>query len=297
MSVDRASETEDVSADRTATGIDILMITYNRPEYTRTALSRLLETCDEHMRVWLWQNGSDPETLAVVEEFLGHPALYKYHHSKENKRLTEPTNWLYKNSEGDYVTKVDDDCLMPFGWGDTLRKAHEANPQFGVIGCWRFPDEDFIPEAANKKIDEFSGGHKVMRNAWVEGSGYVMKRECVKTVGLLSEDMSFTSYCVEVAKRGYINGWYFPFLYQDHFDDPRSPHSQIKSDAEMKEHAPLSALKNVVETKGDWERQLQRSARLLQETPYDVKHFIGWRRTLTNAKKRLRKSLGARSEW
>lgn len=33
---------------------DVLMITYNRAEYTRRALARLLDTADETMRIWVW---------------------------------------------------------------------------------------------------------------------------------------------------------------------------------------------------------------------------------------------------
>jgi len=37
-------------------GVDILMITHQRPIYAKMALSRLLDTCggDESVRVWVW---------------------------------------------------------------------------------------------------------------------------------------------------------------------------------------------------------------------------------------------------
>src|ERR1700759_1061674 len=151
--------------------IDILMITYNRPEYTRMALSRLLETCDEQMRVWLWHNGMHAETLAVAKEYSTHPRVHKFHHSEQNTRLTTPTNWLWKEGDAPFVCKVDDDCLMPDNWGDILRAAHADNPKFGAIGCWRFPEQDTVMDIASKKIQTFAGGHQIMRNCWVEGSG------------------------------------------------------------------------------------------------------------------------------
>src|SRR5687768_3298587 len=135
--------------------IDILMITYNRPEYTRLALTRLLETCDDGMRVWLWHNGIDQATLSIVQELSSSPRVHRFHHSAENKKLREPTNWAWTSSAGDFVCKVDDDCLMPYGWADRLRQAHADVPEFGIIGCWRFPDEDFAPEYAQRKIETF----------------------------------------------------------------------------------------------------------------------------------------------
>lgn len=278
--------------------IDILMITYNRPIYTKISLERLLDTCDDKMRVWVWHNGDDQATLDIVQGFSSHPRFFKFHHSAKNEKLTVPTNWCWEQSDGDYLTKVDDDCLMPYGWADTLRDAHEKNPKFGVIGCWRFPDEDFVPSLANKKIFEFAGGHSLMRNCWVEGSGYLMKRACVKALGPLKAGQSFPNYCIEVAKLGYINGWYYPFLYQNHFDDPRSEYSQLKADSDIETWAPLSAIRNGVKTVKDWQDQLQRSALLLQRVPYDPKYHSGWRAKLAKVQGRLNKLVGKKkADW
>src|SRR5687768_244136 len=204
--------------------IDILMITYNRASYTRLALTRLLETCDDRMRVWLWHNGDHLETLGVVKELSSHPRVHRFHHSVENRKLREPTNWCWSESNGEFLSKVDDDCLMPDGWADTLRRAHADVPEFGILGCWRFPDEDFVADVASRKIIAFNG-HRVMRNCWIEGSGYLMKRACVQKHGLLAADQSFTQYGMALARAGWVHGWYFPFLYQEHMDDPRSPNT------------------------------------------------------------------------
>jgi glycosyltransferase involved in cell wall biosynthesis len=277
--------------------VDILMITYNRAEYTKLSLARLLDTCDESMRVWVWHNGDHEETLEVVKSMQDHPRFYKFYHSQQNKKLREPTNWFWANSEGGYLTKVDDDCLMPYGWADTLRKAHVDNPEFGVIGCWRFPDEDFAPEHASKKINEFDGNHRIMRNCWVEGSGYLMKRECYNKMGSIKDGQSFPNYCVRLAQQGYINGWYYPFLYQEHYDDPRSEHSLLKCDADMREWAPLSAINNGVVTVQAWGDQLKRSAALLQRVSYDVKYYTGWRKKLKGIKSRVKRMAGIKKQW
>lgn len=279
-------------------GTDVLMITYNRPSYTALALGELLERCDESMRVWVWHNGMDHATLEVVRSFEGHPRFYRFHHSKENVALTEPTNWLFENAEGEYLSKVDDDCIVPLDWGAKLRKAHEDEPRFGVIGCWRFPDEDFVPELANQKIRSFDGDHQLMVNLWVEGSGYLMKRECVDRFGPLQEGQSFTDYCIEIGRAGWINGWVFPFLYQEHMDDPRAEHSGLKSDADLERFLPLSAKRNGVTSVAEWEEQLKRSARLCQEAPIDPNYWAPSRRKLRNIKNRVRRMLtGSKRQW
>ncbi len=277
--------------------IDILMITYNRAAYTKLALARLLDTCDHHMRVWVWHNGKDAETLRVVEALSHHPRLYRFMHSLENMKLNAPTNWLWRNAEGSFLSKVDDDCLMPSGWAETLRAAHRDNPGFGVLGCWRFPEEDFAPQLAHKKIQEFNGGHRLMRNCWIEGSGYLMKRQCVDRAGPLRSSEGFTTYCIRLARQGWIHGWHYPFLYQEHFDDPRSKHSLLRNDSDIRHWAPLSAINNGVKSVDEWQTQLRRSARLLQSAPYDPKFYTGWRRQLKRVHDRIKRAFGIRKQW
>lgn len=263
--------------------IDILMITYNRPEYTRLSLERLLETCDENMRVWIWHNGNDEKTLAVVNELSSHPRIHEVRVSPENRKLNVPTNWLWSNAKGRYLSKLDDDCLLSLDWARTLRKAHEDVPNFGVLGCWRFPEEDFIPELANEKIQEYNG-HHLMRNCWVEGSGYLMKRECLDRQGLLEPAQSFTSYCIELAHNNWINGWYYPFIYQEHFDDPRAPHTGLKSDRDFAKFTPLTANNNKVQTLEDWRSYLKENARGLQAAPINPLYYQRWRKKIREAR-------------
>src|SRR5690606_28143542 len=164
----------------------------------------------------IWHNGTDDATRAVVSSFRGHDRLGRVHLSQTNEKLRTPTNWFWQESDARYVGKVDDDCLVPPGWISTLREAHEAVAQLGVIGCSRLRPEDIVDDLVRRKLTTFDSGHTVMRNAWVAGSGYLMKRECIAKHGLLGEGESFTGYCVRIAREGWINGFYYPFLFEDH---------------------------------------------------------------------------------
>lgn len=254
--------------------IDILMITHNRPIYTLKTLGRLLDTCDETMRVWVWQNGNDKETIEVVSSYKKHPRFYKYYHSVVNKKLNEPTVWLWQNSDSKFLSKVDDDCLVSENWCGILEQAHKDIPKAGIVGCWHFLPEDFNKEIAQKKIQKF-GVHKILRNCWVGGSGYLMKRKVINKIGYLKENESFTGYCIRAAANGFINGWYYPFLYQEHMDDPRTPHTGIKSDGDFQRLLPLSAKTFNIQTREEWIQRLKTSAKNLQEYSINPKDFIG----------------------
>lgn len=268
--------------------IDILMITYNRAEYTRLSLSRLLDTCDDSCRVWIWQNGNDPETLQTVSEWRDHPRVYRYHHSAENRKLRDPSNWLLSESDGDYVSKVDDDCLVPDGWLETLREAHIREPRLGAVACWHFLPEDYLSEVAAKKILKMSDGLRVMCHPWVGGSGFLLKRACVDRVGLISKrESGITGYFLRIARAGWTNGWLFPFLYQEHMDDPRAPHTMIRSDDDLRRHLPLSAKNFGSDSLSKWEAQLRRSAVRIQAMPSEVEYYNPIRQAVRKRLQRL----------
>ncbi|SEF17174.1 glycosyltransferase family 2 protein [Jiangella alba] len=276
---------------------DIVMITYRSAGYLHLSLPRLLETCGPDDRVWLWHNGDDEATIEALRPYRDDPRVYRYHHSRENVRLRPPTSWLWTESEARFVSKVDDDCLVEPGWLDTFTAAHDANPDFGVIGSWRHPDEDFRPELARRKIQTFRDGHQLMRNLWVQGSGYLMPRSYVERLGVLGETESFTGYCLRVARAGGVNGYYFPFVPEDHMDDPRSPHTLVRTDAELAARMPLSAQANGVRTVDDWLAQLRQSAYVLQTASLNPNAYRGWRRRAKAVRNRVQRLVGKPATW
>lgn len=276
---------------------DILMITYRSAGYLHLSLPRLLETLGERDRVWLWHNGDDEATLEALRPFRTDPRVHRYHHSRENVRLREPTNWLWQESSARFVSKVDDDCRVSPGWLDTFADAHEANPHLGAVGSWRHPESDYVPELAGRKLVTLAGGHQLMCNLWVQGSGYLLPRILTERHGGIRENESFTGYCIRLARAGAVNGFYFPFVAEDHMDDPRSPHTLIRTDADLLDRMPLSARANGVTTVADWTAQLVQSARVLQSASLDTRAYEGWRRKLTSARRRAQLLVGGRARW
>ncbi|MEH1013933.1 glycosyltransferase [Micromonospora sp. CPCC 206060] len=277
--------------------IDILMITYNRPEYVRLSLPRLLDVCPTDARVWVWHNGTDRATLEAVGQVRDHPRLHRFHHSPTNAGLREPTNWLWAEASGEYLSKVDDDCLEDPAWLPTLRRAHTDVADFGVIAAWRFPDCDVDPELMAPKLADFPGGHRLLRNHWVQGSGYLVKREVIRQVGPIAADESFTTWCLRAARLGWVNGWYHPFIREDHMDDPRSPHTIYRTDADLAARLPLSARSTGVRTVEEWTEHMRHSARLVQAASLDLRHYQGWRLRRQIVTRRIRRAFTGRAPW
>jgi len=277
---------------------DVLMITYRRSEAVAKSLPRLLETLGDDARVWLWHNGDDADTLEVVRSYVDDARVARFHHSPENQRLRAPTAWLWENSTAEYLSKVDDDCLESPGWVATLRGALEDVPMLGVVGAWRHYPDEFLPEAAGRKMVDLPGGHRLLQNHWVQGSGYLIRRADVLANGPLPPDGSFTTWCLRLARAGRVNGWYHPFVFEDHMDDPRSAHALIRTDEDLRRHMPLSAARNGVTTLAEWDARNRRAARMLQEASLDLREYEGIRRLRTRLRRRAGDLIrGRRSSW
>ena len=268
--------------------VDVLMVTHDRPDYTRRSLPRLLDACDDSARVWLWHNGPDGSTRDVVAGVAHHPRLHRVHLSPTNVGLRLPCNWLWRQSDARLVGKVDDDCLVDDGWLDILRSAHRDNDHFGVVGSWRFPDEDVVPRLVRRKLRRFAGGHRLLCNPWVQGSGYLMKRRCIEHLGPLGSDETFTDYCIRLAIAGWTNGWYYPFVHEEHMDDPRSPFTALHTDEDLRARRPLSARMRGVDHLAAWQDQIRLDAHEVQACSADPRHHVGIRRRLRSLRRRAR---------
>ncbi len=272
------------------TTIDILMITCNRPHYTRLSLPKLLESCDESMRVWLWHNGNDAETLDVVKQYADHPRVHRFHHSSENLYVIDPINWLFTESDAELLSVIADDCVVSPGWAAKLARAHRAIPRLGIVACWHFPMEDFCLDRAQHKISEYAPGVQLMANPWVQGSGIMLKRACATELGTLPmRDRGFTPWCIRLTNRGWINGWHYPLVPIDHLDDPRSKDTMLRTDADLADHLPLSARFRGIDSLDDWVAHLKRSARIVQEAPSDPRLYVGVRKKVRRLMTRLRR--------
>ncbi len=279
-------------------GADVLMITYRRPSAVELTLPALLETLAVGDRLWLWHNGEHEETLEIVKKYAQDPRVARFHHSRENVKLRAPTMWLWENATGRYLSKVDDDCLESPDWLETLRLAHESNPDLGAVAGWRHYPDEYRPELAERKIVDLAGGHRVMRNLWVQGSGYLVKRGHVVRVGGLPPSGSFAQWCMSLARHGATNGFYFPFLFEDHLDDPRSQHSLIRSDEDLRTSAPLSAVRNDVRTLAEWDAGRRAEAVRLQSASVDLRDYEGWRLLRRKVARRAHDLLtGRRTAW
>ena len=92
---------------------------------------------------------------------------------------------------------------------------------------WHFMPEDFDYERAKHKIQPF-GRHQILRHPWTCGTGLLVKRATYLQLGPMRGDGT-TQYWLRMARKGYVNGFYFPLIFQEHMDDIRSKYNRCRS--------------------------------------------------------------------
>ena len=275
----------------------IVLVTYNRLEYTKKVIARLLEDPSEEFELYLWDNASSDETPEYLKEEVKDPRIVETILSKENVGQTGAMNYAWSKTKADLVGKLDNDCLVTPGWTRILAKAHEDIEKLGVVACWHYPLDEFDEKAVRKmgKIQSF-GKHQIFRHPWVCGSAFIMKQKTYEEYGPweVGPDVGTTYYFLKMARGSEINGWYYPLILQEHMDDPRSKHTLLTDDDSIRRlHNVTYSLRthNIWDIEKRWARRRVVLKNMFSD-PWEAKYYVGWRGTLRALKGKWRRLVG-----
>jgi len=266
--------------------IDLLFIAYNRLPYVKLTLPTLLDDPTEEFFLTIWDNGSTDGTREYLSS-VDDARITRKVFARENVLLHGAVNDLVSKSSADLIGMIFDDILVTPGWTRPLAQAHTDVPEFGMIGSWHFPPEDFDYEIAKNKIQKF-GQHQVLRHPWTGVGAGLVKVKTMRECGPL-ESSRTTYYWIQMALRGYINGYYFPLILADHLDDPRSPHSRLKSEKDFQREPPTTAICNCYNSMDEWVGSLRKDALIIQTANINPKYYIGCRAKLRRIRQRIRR--------
>lgn len=256
--------------------IDLVFITYNRLHYTQLSLGSILADSTEDFSLTIWDNASTdgtPEYLKGLKD----PRIKEIVFSRENVGQTAAVNHVWSESKADLIGKLDNDCIVTPGWTRTLGKAHFDIEMLGVIACWHFLLEDFDLERARRKVQTIAG-HQIFRHPWTCGTGLLIKRDTFQRMGPL-RDKATTDYWLKMARAGYINGFYYPLVLQDHMDDPMSKYCQTNTESGFAAGRAVTVglgADRYSNPAGRLEWRAQIISNLLDD-PFDPAYYIGWR--------------------
>lgn len=267
----------------------IVFVTYNRLEYTKKTLNALLNERDQ-FDLYIWDNNSQDGTKEFLARDLNDSRIKEIEFYKKNVGPTKALDIFWSRCKTDLIGKVDNDCLVTPGWVKVLSDAHKSIEKLGAVACWHFRIEDFDLNTAYKKIFSY-GNYKIFRHPWVCGSGFLMKRKTFLECGRLEigKNIGLTSYFKKMASAGYINGWYYPFILQDHMDDLYSEHCLTKdTESILKNYDGTFTLRNhQIRTKEDKLRRRKEVLQTILEGPIDVNYYSEWRQRFRYIKDKI----------
>ncbi len=207
--------------------VGIVMFTYDRLDYTKTALAKLMENTEYPFNLHIIDNHSTDGTVEWLRMVRHrYPSIRSITFNPENRGLPGPTNEFWRRVNADLVGKVDNDVIVPKGWLYRLVDAHLKASGAAIIGVYHFRPEDFDEAGARAKLFA-ENGVQLVADTHICGCCYLMKKRVQEQVGYMVVDPrlkihGWTEYQHRVVDAGYAVGYLYPLLFLEYMDDPRS---------------------------------------------------------------------------
>jgi GT2 family glycosyltransferase len=197
--------------------VSIVMLSWNAPEYTTKALESIRAHTAEPYEVIIVDNGSKPETLAVLRTMDDPHVRIVY--NKENRGFSGGNNDGIAHAGGEYVIILNNDVIVTPHWAEDLVDAFRRIPGLGisaprsnrVVGDQQLPDATYSTEeqmfayAADRRRAFSQRGYLTDRAI---GFCWCIHRTVLDTIGALDErydlgNFEDDDYCMRVRAAGY----------------------------------------------------------------------------------------------
>ena len=195
---------------------DIVIAVWNLKKYTKNCVESIIKNTDYPYRLILVDNGSLPETRDYLESLKLDRRLkdhgYTLIRNEENLGATKALNQGLQVSKGDYAMILNNDTVVCKGWLSEMVRVAEFSKEIGIVNPnsnnlglrrpWWMSLEKFSRDLMRK----YNGQHMEMATA--VGFCYMVKREVINKIGILSEEYGLgnfeeTEYSIRAAMSGY----------------------------------------------------------------------------------------------
>ena len=192
---------------------DLIVLTWNHLEATRTCLESLFRVTTVPCRLIIVDNGSEPAVRAYLGALRPQGAIQDILllQNETNEGFPRGMNRGLRASTAPYVCLLNNDLTMTAGWLRTMLEIAESVPTVGVLN----PASNTLGSrpAAGASLDDHAGQLKARRGEFVEvgmciGFCMLIKREVIARIGLLSEgiDRLFfedEDFCMRAQRAGF----------------------------------------------------------------------------------------------
>ncbi|HEX8472706.1 MAG TPA: glycosyltransferase [Pyrinomonadaceae bacterium] len=176
------------------TSIDIVICTYNNA----ALLDRSLATISKqrvppgvNWQVLVVNNNCTDETPEVVEKHSRLSATSIRMVSEPTQGLTQARVCGVRNTSGEWIAFVDDDCLLADDWVAEAARFASEHPACGAFGGRVILDWEIAPPSyASHRRYAYAGknhGETAHRRPWLAGAGMVLRRRALEESGWLDK--------------------------------------------------------------------------------------------------------------
>jgi len=174
--------------------IDLIVCTYNNAELLDKALGAISKqqvSIQINWNVLVVNNNCTDNTPEVLEKYSRSGRLKLTTISEPLQGLTPARVCGVRNTSGEWIAFIDDDCLLDDQWTEQAARFALDHPHCGAFGGQVILDWEIKPPlyALNRKW-AFAGknhGGKAHRRKWLAGAGMVIRRTALQNSGWLDE--------------------------------------------------------------------------------------------------------------
>lgn len=195
--------------------VPVLLVTYNRLEYSKRALESILKDPGMSVNVTIWDNGSTDGTVEWLEGLKMDPSfgIVSKVNAGRNCGLAAVMNWFFtKYSNYPFVVKVDNDTVMPDNWlrdlMDVMTDPNRTQKLGAVSGTCLRPNGDTFKDWVDKyMVTKPFRGHQLHFNSYVLGTGVLINMDMIRERGLLFEHFPRAVESSDPLDTCLISGW------------------------------------------------------------------------------------------
>lgn len=208
--------------------VHLLLLVWNRLEYTQRTLESVLRCTKHPFRLHVVDNASDPPTADFLKRWTEeHPEVVEsFVRSEVNEGLSPPTRrfWAQMKARKElWWGKIDNDIIFPEGWLGRLVEVLEKCPSVCVASVCHY-SVDFEREVqASPEVILEEGGVRFFPRSHVGGCGYLIRGSACFRVGLLDSRygklFGWTRFQERLNQHGFITAYAYPLIPVQHLGE------------------------------------------------------------------------------
>ena len=179
-----------------AVSIDLVLCTYNNAallDRTLAAIARQRVSSGVTWQVLVVDNNCTDSTPEVVEKYRQSGVIPVRMIREPRQGLTPARLCGARNTQGEWIAFVDDDCLLAEGWVEEAARFAVEHPECGAFGGQVILEwETDPPPYALRRRYAYAGkyhGTTAHRRPWLAGAGMVVRRAALESCGWMDKQL------------------------------------------------------------------------------------------------------------